>query len=425
MKHIFSLLLILLLSCAASGCHEKEEKHASPLGITNSDDEGNDVMADYDLDQIQEAGELIAITLSGPETYFEYRGKGFGLQYEMAENFAISIGARLRMEIAKDTADLIKKLQQNEVDLIALELPANILKDDNMLQAGVWKGDSASAKGKQQWVIRKDAILLANALNDWYSPNVRRSIIDAERKRYSGGSGVRRHVRAPIQNRQKGIISSYDQHFIRHSQAIGWDWRLMAAQCYQESGFDPQAISWAGARGLMQIMPETAGHLGVSAGMLHNPEVNIRTAALYLNELQAKFSDVPGRAERLQFVLAAYNGGPGHVRDAMALARKHGKDPHRWSEVSPFILKLSQPAYYNDPVVQYGYLRGTETYNYVVSILQRWERYRGSIGGQAVVSGKSHPGKPRNFKSKVLSPEELEAKYKPETEAEQTADTPK
>ncbi len=420
MKQLLFFLPVLLTLYTASGCREKEEKHASPLGITDTDNEENAPTTYYDLDQIQEAGELIAVTLSGPETYFEYRGKGFGLQYEMAERFAVSVGARLRMEIAKDTADLIKRLRQNEADLIALELPPDVLKGQDMQQAGVWTGDSASEKSKRQWVIRKDALLLANALNDWYSPDIRRSVINAERQRYSGGSGVKRHLRAPILNRKKGIISSYDQHFIRHSQAIGWDWRLMAAQCYQESGFDPQAISWAGARGLMQIMPETAGHLGIPAGQLHNPEVNIRAAALYLNELQNKFSDVPGRAERLQFVLAAYNGGPGHVRDAMALARKHGKDPHRWAHVSPFILNLSKPAYYNDPVVQYGYLRGTETYNYVVSILQRWERYRGSIGGQAVVTGKSHPGKPRNFKSKVLSAEELEAKYKPDDEKNET-----
>ena len=251
MKQLLFFLPVLLTLYTASGCREKEEKHASPLGITDTDNEENAPTTYYDLDQIQEAGELIAVTLSGPETYFEYRGKGFGLQYEMAERFAVSVGARLRMEIAKDTADLIKRLRQNEADLIALELPADVLKGQDMQQAGVWTGDSASEKSKRQWVIRKDALLLANALNDWYSPDIRRSVINAERQRYSGGSGVKRHLRAPILNRKKGIISSYDQHFIRHSQAIGWDWRLMAAQCYQESGFDPQAISWAGARGLM------------------------------------------------------------------------------------------------------------------------------------------------------------------------------
>ena len=134
------------------------------------------------------------------------------------------------------------------------------------------------------------------------------------------------------------------------------------AQCYQESGFDPQAVSWAGARGLMQIMPETATHLGLPAHEIHVPEKNIGAAARYLKELERKFRDVPGRLERIRFVLAAYNGGSGHVRDAMALAQKHGKNPHTWKDVAPFILGLARPQYYNDPVVQYGFLRGEETY---------------------------------------------------------------
>ncbi|MBO5880105.1 MAG: tail length tape measure protein, partial [Paraprevotella sp.] len=78
---------------------------------------------------------------------------------------------------------------------------------------------------------------------------------------------------------------------------------------------------------------------------------------------------------------AAYNGGAGHVRDAMALARKNGKNPHSWQDVAPYILQLSKPEYYNDPDVQYGYLRGEETYNYVQSIIKRWETYRKVIPG--------------------------------------------
>ena len=68
----------------------------------------------YDLDQIQEAGELIAVTLSGPDTYYEYKGKGFGLQFELAEHFAVSIGAKLRMEAVRDTAELFQRLKPRD-----------------------------------------------------------------------------------------------------------------------------------------------------------------------------------------------------------------------------------------------------------------------------------------------------------------------
>ena len=208
-KNVFFFILLCTLLGSIS-CHEQEEKRISPLGITSdNDDELQEQQSAFDLEEIQEAGELIAITLSGPETYFEYRGKGFGLQFELAEKFAVSVGARLRMETARDTAEMFRRLKQNEVDLIALEIPQKSLKDQELTQAGVWFGTDSIANGKKQWVIRKEAQILAKALNNWYKPEIRTALAENDRLRYSNGGGVRRHVRAPFMNRQKGIISPY------------------------------------------------------------------------------------------------------------------------------------------------------------------------------------------------------------------------
>jgi len=76
-------------------------------------------------------------------------------------------------------------------------------------------------------------------------------------------------------------------------------------------------------------------------------------------------------------VLASYNGGAHHIRDAMALAKRDGKNPHRWSDVSAYVLKLAQPKYYNDPIVKNGYMRGSETVDYVSKIRQRHAGYQG------------------------------------------------
>lgn len=415
-KGLHFLFAFLIGGWVFNACDDKAEKKISPLGITA---EENTEPADYDLDQIRQAGELIAATLSGPDTYYEYKGRGFGLQFEMAENFANAIGARLRMETARDTAELFRRLKQGEIDLIALEIPEGLIQDASLRSSGAWSpGTDSIREDRRSWVVREDSPFLAEALDGWYKPETRTFLQNRNRQRLAPGGGVKRRVRAPFQNRAKGIISPYDASFIRHSQAIGWDWRLMAAQCYQESGFDPQAVSWAGARGLMQIMPETAAHLGLPANQMHHPEKNISAAARYIRELERKFNDIPGRAERINFVLAAYNGGTGHVRDAMALARKHGKNPKVWNDVAPFILRLSQPQYYNDPVVRYGYLRGEETYAYVNSIQERWRRYRGAVhGGTAgTLPSPSRRNSRGGFKSKVLSAEELEAKYKDEKE---------
>jgi len=128
---------------------------------------------------------------------------------------------------------------------------------------------------------------------------------------------------------------------------------------------------------LMQIMPSTADHLGLARADIYNPEKNIAAAVKYLAELEQSFSDIRDRSERTKFVLAAYNGGSFHIRDAMALARKHGRDASRWRDVEPFVLGLQRAEYYNDPVVRNGYMRGSETVDYVRRIHERWNGYRG------------------------------------------------
>jgi membrane-bound lytic murein transglycosylase F len=217
---------------------------------------------------------------------------------------------------------------------------------------------------------------LAKELQGWYRPE----LIAAAQKEENDLLTVRkvtRRIFSPMLDAKGGIISHYDQYFMAYAHDIRWDWRLLAAQCYQESTFDPRAVSFAGAKGLMQIMPGTADHLGVPRSKLYEPEANIQAAVKYIGQLQNTFSDIRDNYERTNFVLASYNGGAHHIRDAMNLAKRDGKNPHRWSDVSPYVLKLATPQYYNDPIVKYGYMRGSETVDYVQRIRQRHAGYQG------------------------------------------------
>ena len=226
-----------------------------------------------------------------------------------------------------------------------------------------------------EWKTRKDETLLRAAIAEWWDPERVRQIKDSEHKpTYT----VRRRMRPVMQDAAHGIISAYDDLFRRYSSAAGWDWRLLAAQCYQESGFDPQAVSSMGAMGLMQLMPATADALGVPEDKRFDPEHNISAAARYIRKVSQSFADIQDGEERIRFTLAAYNGGAGHVQDAQLLARKAGKNPHLWQDVAPFILLLSEPRYYRDPDVLYGYMRGSETEAYVRLVMERWSQYRGS-----------------------------------------------
>ena len=97
---------------------------------------------------------------------------------------------------------------------------------------------------------------------------------------------------------------------------------------YQESHFDPNTKSWAGARGLMQVMPATGREFGASN--LYNPSENMRAGTAFLKRLQAMWEQIPDSLDRLKFTLASYNAGPGHVMDAQRLARKLGKRSIRY-----------------------------------------------------------------------------------------------
>lgn len=365
-------VLTALIAAGLYACGDKQEK--KELQVSYESIAGNQELGEcYDLPEILQNGELIAVTLSGPDTYYEYRDKPTGLQYELAERFATQIGASLRVEVVKDTAELVKRIVDNDADLIAVEM--NVKPYEKVLEAC---GSFTQTNGKERksWAVGKGAAELADALNKWYSPELKKAVQAEENRRFLPQFMVRRRPRAPFLSRSQGIISPYDSHFKRHGSAINWDWRLLAAQCYQESGFDPNAVSWAGARGLMQIMPSTAQHLNLPMEQIYHPERNIQAATRYLRELEGKFSDINPREERLWFVLAAYNGGAGHIQDARTLARNAGKNPNRWDEVKPFVLRLSQPQFYNSRDVKFGYMRGSETYQYVENIRNRWGEYR-------------------------------------------------
>ena len=359
-----ALLLVLLSSCKK----RQQGPVIAPWGAVT-----DTIPADgtFSLRDIMANGELIFLTISGPETYYDYHGRGMGIQYLVAEKFAQHLGVGLRVEVCKDSAEVVSKLKSGGGDVMALLPP-----------------DSLRANEKS----------LEEELRKWYRPEM---IAEArkEEKRMFTVAKVKRRVYSPYLNRSSGIISKYDALFQKYAPVARWDWRLMAAQCYQESCFDPQARSWAGARGLMQIMPKTAAHLGLPMEQIHDPEANISAAARYLQQLMQTFGDISNVNERQNFVLAAYNGGAGHVRDAMALARKHGADTRTWGSVSRYLALLSNPEYYRDPVVKNGYMRSSETIDYVERIRSRYSQYGGVPMGRSY-SGGASPVMPRKAKKK-------------------------
>jgi membrane-bound lytic murein transglycosylase F len=175
----------------------------------------------------------------------------------------------------------------------------------------------------------------------------------------------------------KGSISPYDALFKKYAPLINWDWRLLAAIAFQESRFDKSEVSWAGAAGLMQLMPRTAANFGLDRQTVFVPEMNIEAGVQYIKSLNLLFRKIEDKDERIKFILASYNSGPSHIFDAMALASKYGRDANTWFDnVAYFLDKENDPKYYQDPVVKYGKYRSNETLRYVENTLEIYDKYK-------------------------------------------------
>jgi len=180
----------------------------------------------------------------------------------------------------------------------------------------------------------------------------------------------------------KGQISSYDIFFRKYAAVAGMDWVMMAAQCYQESCFDPKAHSWAGACGLMQIMPATAKSMGYAREALFDVRINVEIAAklLHENNSMLRLPKEFDATERLRFILACYNAGYSRIADAKRLALYHEERADKWSVVANYLSLLGEEEYAQHEVVQSGAFYGSaETIAYVSKVMHIYNLYRSKI----------------------------------------------
>lgn len=285
------------------------------------------------------------------------------------------IGGGIDIVFASDTAkveDLIADVAHHRVSYTFAE--KDIARLNKTYFGNIDYNLDVSFPQRAAWCVSKKSPELLKYINEWVkntSKSVRYSAIYNkyfEKSKYFESVGFKK---IPSYNR----ISSYDDYFKLYSTIVGWDWRLLAAVAYKESKFDPTVTSWAGACGLMQIMPKTALSLGLTEEEFYDPEKNIRAAAHYLNKMKKLFPNIEDEREKVKFVLASYNAGPGHIFDARALTLKAGKNPDSWDEVREYLRLKSDPEYYNDEVCKYGYCRGEEPINYVDAITTKYGEY--------------------------------------------------
>ncbi len=171
--------------------------------------------------------------------------------------------------------------------------------------------------------------------------------------------GTRRY-QAHVEQR----LPQYLDLFTEAADGIGTDWRLLAAIGYQESHWDPGAVSPTGVRGLMMLTRDAAKDLGIENRI--DPAQSIRGGAEYLARMAKRLPEHIPEPDRTWMALAAYNVGLGHLEDARKLTIKNKGDPDRWVDVKKNLPLLSKKKWFQQ--TRYGYARGREPVRYVENI---------------------------------------------------------
>ncbi len=222
------------------------------------------------------------------------------------------------------------------------------------------------------WAVRKDNSELLAALNEYVKQEKGGLFFNMMKKRYFKSTRAVARAKDSMRVGLSGQLSPYDDLAKKYASQYGQDWRLITAQMYQESKFDPEAVSWVGAQGLMQVMPGTGEQLGFTD--LHEPQAGIHAGVKYMHQLINRFDHSLPMEVRIRFALASYNVGYGHVLDARRLAREMGWDPNRWfGNVEKAMRLLSQPDYYER--ARYGFCRGGQPVHYVENIQRFYDAY--------------------------------------------------
>lgn len=270
--------------------------------------------------------------------------------------------------------DLMHLVESGEINYTVI--------DENVAQASGFSMRNIDFSIKLQdglaisWATNYHADLLTGEINNWLQEIRKNGKLNYLYKRYFNNRRSVPHHTSKYALLKQGNICPFDDLLKKECKRLGWDWRLLAALVFAESQFDPEAESVVGAYGLMQIIPETAEHFRVDD--YFRPDSNVYTGVSYLQYLDKYLTSyVPDSTERIKFILASYNAGPGHVLDAIRLAEKYGKDPLKWDDnVEFYLLNKNKSQYYQDAAAKNGYCNGPQTYHYVRKVLETYNNYR-------------------------------------------------
>lgn len=295
-----------------------------------------------------------------------------GTSYEQRLEELISDGLAVNLIRIRNvpTEELIRQVAESEIEITVAD--TNVAQLNRRYYPDVDVRFPISERQVIAWAVRKGDQALLTQINRFFTKIFNDGTFERLHHKYYSNVDVFDYFDLKVFHRRiETRLPEYETVIRRESHRHGFDWRLVAAVIYQESHFNPRAVSYTGVRGLMQLTTDTAEELGVNNRL--DPEQSIAGGVKYLRRLYDRLEDIPG-FDRMLFTLASYNVGYGHVRDAQKIAAAKKLDPTKWSSLKEVLPLLRYPAYYQQ--AEFGYARGTEPVRYVRRILTYYDILR-------------------------------------------------
>ncbi|MBT8422563.1 MAG: membrane-bound lytic murein transglycosylase MltF, partial [Gammaproteobacteria bacterium] len=261
-----------------------------------------------------------------------------------------------------ETSDLLLAVQEREIDYTVVD--SNDYYVHRYYMPDLRKAFKLKEDDKLAWALHPQATALLDEIETFFAAPETGELMATIKERYYGHTNRFDYVGTRTFKRHYvSRLPNYIDLFHTAEDKTGIDWRLLAAIGYQESHWDPTAVSPTGVRGMMMLTSATAGGLGVQDR--HDAAESVAAGAQYFRNIYNRLEDIPD-PDRTWFALAAYNVGYGHLQDARRLARRRNKDPDSWVVIREMLPLLTKREYYSQ--VPHGYARGWEPVRYVRNI---------------------------------------------------------
>lgn len=258
------------------------------------------------------------------------------------------------------TEQVLEKVAEQQVDCTVAD--SNIVSLNRRYYPELVVAFALSEPQELAWLLPNDSGQFKQYVADWFEQIEDNSMLDVINERYYGYADIFDYYDNHVyQRRIEKRLPKYRGYFQQIADYYQLPWTLLVAQAYQESGWNPDARSPTGVRGMMMLTKNTAQAMGVEDRA--DPLQSIRGGARYLDRMLRKMPEQIDGADKIWFALAAYNIGYAHLQDARQLAEKLGKNPNVWNDMKDVLPLLSQKAHYKH--LKHGYARGTEPVRYI------------------------------------------------------------